>query len=89
MKGNFLLFEWDHYYPSGGYNDFFNSYETLEEALEVAETLKQSRNYTTFLFMIYNAIEEKVEITNKEVEPWCLDTNEQRYIFKNTNTIKL
>lgn len=85
----YFLFEWDHYYPSGGYNDFFNSYETLAEALQVAETLKQSRHYTTFLFMIYNAIEEKVEVTNKNIDPWNLDTKEQNYIFKNTKVVKL
>ena len=29
---NFILFGGDRYYPSGGWEDYVNSYETLEEA---------------------------------------------------------
>lgn len=30
----FLLFAFDHYYPSGGLRDVVNSYDTLEEAID-------------------------------------------------------
>ena len=32
----FLLFAGDHFYPSGGWGDFKNSFDTVEEAQEGA-----------------------------------------------------
>lgn len=30
----FLVFSGDYYYPSGGWDDFVNAFETLDEALK-------------------------------------------------------
>lgn len=29
----YLLFVWDQYYPSGGFNDYYSDFESEEEAL--------------------------------------------------------
>lgn len=34
----YLLFAGDHYYPSGGWNDFVGSFDTAREAMEWAES---------------------------------------------------
>lgn len=39
----FLVFRGDHYYPSGGWNDFYASYEKVEDALTASESLVTSK----------------------------------------------
>jgi hypothetical protein len=34
MLNRYLVFTWGQYYPSGGWNDFRESFDTLEEAEE-------------------------------------------------------
>jgi len=43
---NFLVFTGFNYYPSGGWNDFWASFDTYEEAL--AELKKEPRNRDWF-----------------------------------------
>ena len=40
----YLLFVFDQYYPRGGFNDFYGSYETEEEALERWDDMRR-RDY--------------------------------------------
>ncbi len=37
----FLLFAWPHYYPGGGWNDYEDSYDTLEEAKAAASPVSK------------------------------------------------
>lgn len=41
----FLLFAYDTYYPSGGWNDFRGAFHTLEEAKAAAPTSWHYENY--------------------------------------------
>lgn len=36
----YLVFQFDHYYPCGGWNDFRDSFENWSKAREFADTLK-------------------------------------------------
>ena len=40
---NYLLFAGDHYYPSGGWDDFQEAFETWEEANQKGKDLKEQR----------------------------------------------
>lgn len=40
----FILFRCDYYYPSGGWNDFVGSFDTLEEANNIALKNFKSNN---------------------------------------------
>ena len=37
----YLLFGFDTYYPSGGWNDFLADFDTTEEAIEYALTMRR------------------------------------------------
>ena len=37
----YLVFEYDKYYPRGGFGDLFGSYETIEEAEKAIEDHKE------------------------------------------------
>lgn len=39
----FLVFAYDRYYPSGGWNDFKDSFDTYEEAEAYATSLKDNK----------------------------------------------
>lgn len=39
----FLVFGYDRYYPSGGWNDFKDSFDTKDEAQEYAQSLKDQK----------------------------------------------
>ncbi len=39
----YLLFAGSCYYPSGGWSDFENSFDTLEEAVDAAESLNVTK----------------------------------------------
>lgn len=41
----YLLFAGDHYYPSGGWNDFIDSYATMEEVEKQWATLSNNKVY--------------------------------------------
>jgi hypothetical protein len=40
----YLLFCFNDYYPSGGFNDFENSFDTIDEAINYFETKKEYSN---------------------------------------------
>lgn len=40
-----LLFLFDQYYPRGGFKDFYDEYETVEEALEAASKVTYFDRY--------------------------------------------
>ena len=47
MKTNrFLVFSFDHYYPSGGWGDFTGSSDTIEGAREIEDDQKSEYDYT-------------------------------------------
>jgi hypothetical protein len=37
MLGRYLVFIWGNYYPSGGWNDFSDSFDDLDEAVACME----------------------------------------------------
>lgn len=40
MLKDYLVFEYDAYYPRGGMSDLHGSYDTLLEAINVAKTIR-------------------------------------------------
>jgi hypothetical protein len=51
-----MVFAFDSYYPSGGMNDFVNSYDDLAEAKELCERLNKDYDCTQIL----NTVTEEI-----------------------------
>lgn len=56
--GRYWLFIWSTYYPSGGMNDFVNSFDDYDDACNAA---KQSEQSDTDRFQIFDS-QEGVEV---------------------------
>jgi hypothetical protein len=41
----FLVFAYDHYYPSGGWKDFQDSFDDEKEAIGKATSLKETKTF--------------------------------------------
>lgn len=63
----YLVFAYDVYYPSGGWNDFQGSFGTLEEAREKAQELKEQNDFVEIIDL---EAETRVESIDKYKEPY-------------------
>lgn len=86
----YYLFVWNQCYPSGGYNDFLSSHETIEEALKAAKVESEIKyKYNDFHFQIYEPFTNKVICTDVEISPWYWENDEQKELFKSIKSTKV
>ena len=68
----FLLFTYEGFYPKGGWNDFYDSYETLSKAEEVGRQQARGRDGdpNDFYWQVVDADYSRV-VSAGRAEPYC------------------
>jgi viroplasmin and RNaseH domain-containing protein len=76
----FLVFAWEAYEESGGWNDFHDSFDTLEEAKDYCESIVQSRKWTPDCFQVISDGVEVYSTHRKTIEKALDEKNKKQTI---------
>lgn len=57
MDKRFLLFGFDGYYPSGGFNDLIDSYDTIDQVIIELNSEKPGGEYKCCYYQCYDRVE--------------------------------